>query len=80
MIISRGGKGTRRYRKTEYVCVVITYANLVYLSGDAHKLVTVTQEKTIQVYPQRMRLNEKQMEKVNKLRKQAGLTEIECNT
>lgn len=56
-----------------------TYANLIYLSGDAHKLVTVTQEKTIQTYLQRMSLNEKQMEKVNKLRKQAGLTEIECN-
>lgn len=56
-----------------------TYANLIYLSGDAHKLVTVTQGKTIQTYLQRMCLNEKQMEKVNKLRKQAGLTEIECN-
>lgn len=55
-----------------------TYSNLIYLSGDAHKLVTVTQEKTIQMDLRRMRLNEKQLEKVNKLRKQAGLAEIEC--
>lgn len=57
-----------------------TYSNLIYLSGDAHKIVTVTQPETIQRYLQRMQLNEKQLEKVNKLRKHAGLAEIECKS
>ena len=41
-----------------------SYANLIILSTEAHRLVTATKEDTIQKYVQMLRLDKKQLEKV----------------
>lgn len=53
-----------------------SYANLIILSTEAHRLVTATKEDTIQKYVQMLRLDEKQLAKINKLRKYADLQPI----
>lgn len=54
-----------------------SYGNLIILCTEAHRLVTATKEETIQKYVQILKLNEKQLAKLNKLRKYADLQPIE---
>lgn len=53
-----------------------SYSNLIILCTEAHRLITATKEDTIMKYILQLRLNQKQLEKVNKLRKHAGLQPI----
>ena len=54
-----------------------SYSNLIILCTEAHRLVTATNETTIRKYVQMLKLNEKQLAKLNKLRKYADLQPIE---
>lgn len=54
-----------------------SYSNLIILCTEAHRLVTATNETTIRKYVQMLKLNEKQLAKLNKLRKYADLQSIE---
>lgn len=54
-----------------------SYSNLIILCTEAHRLVTSTKEETIRKYVQILKLNEKQLAKINKLRKYADLQPIE---
>ena len=53
-----------------------SYKNLVLLCAEAHRLITATRKETIEKYVQMLNLDEKQLAKINKLRKLAGMTEI----
>ena len=53
-----------------------SYKNLVLLCAEAHRLITATRKETIEKYVQMLNLDEKQLAKINKLRKLAGVTEI----
>ncbi len=53
-----------------------SYRNLVLLCTEAHRLITATRKETIEKYVQMLNLDEKQLAKINKLRKLAGMTEI----
>lgn len=48
------------------------YQNLIYLLKDVHKLIHATKEETIQKYLVELQLTEKELGKVNALRKKAG--------
>lgn len=52
------------------------YKNLVLIEENIHRLVHLTNEKTITEYVTKLGLSTKELEKVNKLRKQANLQEI----
>ena len=54
-----------------------SYSNFIILCTEAHRLVTATNETTIRKYVQMLKLNEKQLAKLNKLRKYADLQPIE---
>jgi len=54
-----------------------SYDNLIILCTEAHRLVTATKEDTILKYLRMLNLNEKQLAKVNKLRKYADLQPID---
>lgn len=54
-----------------------SYENLMMLTSDAHKLISVTKEDTIKKYIDRLHLNDEMKEKVNKLRKLQGLPIIQ---
>ena len=49
-----------------------SYSNLIILCTEAHRLITATNEDTIMKYILQLKLDQKQLEKVNKLRKHAG--------
>ena len=49
-----------------------TYKNLIWVNEDIHKLIHATKEETINKYLQKLRLNEKSLEKLNSLREQVG--------
>lgn len=53
-----------------------SYRNLVLLCTEAHKLITATRKETIEKYVQMLNLDEKQLAKINKFRKLAGMAEI----
>ena len=53
-----------------------SYRNLILIDVDVHILVHATQEKTIRKYLSSLQLEEKQLEKVNKLRTVLCLNEI----
>lgn len=53
-----------------------SYRNLVLLCTEAHRLITATRKETIEKYVRMLNLDEKQLAKINKLRKLAGMTEI----
>ena len=53
-----------------------SYENLVLLCTEAHRLITATKSTTIEKYMLMLQLDEKQLAKINKLRKLAGMTEI----
>ena len=53
-----------------------SYENLVLLCTEAHRLITATKPETIEKYMLMLQLDEKQLAKINKLRKLAGMTEI----
>ena len=52
------------------------YKNLVILTTEVHRLITATKEDTIRKYLSFINPNEKQLEKINKLRKHAGFEPI----
>lgn len=52
------------------------YRNLIYINSDVHKLIHVTAIETIKGYLKKLRLNEKELEMVNNLRKKVGNCEI----
>lgn len=52
------------------------YSNLIFVTDTVHKLIHATNPDTISKYLTALSLNKKQLEKLNKLRKQAGLEEI----
>ena len=53
-----------------------SYRNLVLLCTEAHKLITATRKETIEKYVQMLNLDEKQLAKIDKFRKLAGMAEI----
>jgi len=53
-----------------------SYENLVLLCTEAHRLITATNPTTIKKYVQMLNLDKKQLAKINKFRKLAGMTEI----
>ena len=53
------------------------YNNLVLLSDNVHRLVHSTKQETISLYFEELKLDKKQLNKLNKLRVTAGLEEIE---
>lgn len=53
-----------------------SYRNLVLLCAEAHRLITAARKETIEKYVQMLNLDEKQLAKINKFRKLAGMTEI----
>ena len=53
-----------------------SYENLVILCTEAHRLITATNPATIEKYVQMLNLDEKQLAKINKFRKLAGIPEI----
>ena len=53
-----------------------SYSNLIILCTEAHRLITATNEDTIMKYILQLKLDQKQLEKVNKLRKHAGFHPI----
>lgn len=53
-----------------------SYRNLVILCTEVHRLITATRKETIEKYVQMLNLDEKQLAKINKFRKLAGMTEI----
>ena len=53
-----------------------SYENLVLLCTEAHRLITATRKETIEKYVQMLNLDEKQLAKINKFRKLAGMAEI----
>ena len=53
-----------------------SYENLVVLCTEAHRLITATNPATIEKYVQMLNLDEKQLAKINKFRKLAGIPEI----
>lgn len=53
-----------------------SYDNLIIIHKDVHTLVHATREETILKYINLLKLNEKHVEKINKLRKIANLQEI----
>ena len=53
-----------------------SYKNLVILTTGVHRLITATKEDTIRKYLNFINPNEKQLEKINKLRKHAGFKPI----
>lgn len=54
-----------------------TYKNLILILADVHKLIHATVSVTIQKYLNLLRLDGSQLDKVNKLRRLAGNTEIQ---
>ena len=52
------------------------YSNLVLVTETVHKLIHATLKETIQKYLKEVQLNQKQLDKLNKLRKLAGNQEI----
>lgn len=52
------------------------YRNLVIVNRTVHKLIHAVTDKTIERYMQILKLNGKQLEKLNKYRKKCNLTEI----
>lgn len=52
------------------------YDNLIILHKDIHKLIHAKDKNTISYYVEKFDLNKNQIEKVNSLRKQAGLQPI----
>ena len=52
------------------------YNNLIYLTSNIHKLIHATTEETIIKYLEKEKLDENQMEKLNKLRKLVGNCEL----
>ena len=52
------------------------YKNLVLIEENIHRLVHLTKEETIVEYIEKLGLSAKELEKVNKLRKQANMLEI----
>lgn len=52
------------------------YNNLIYITSNIHKLIHATTEGTITKYLENEKLNENQMEKLNKLRKLVGNCEL----
>ena len=52
------------------------YKNLVLIEEDIHRLVHLTKDETIMEYVIKLGLSAKELEKVNKLRKQANTQEI----
>ncbi|MDF9409925.1 hypothetical protein L7E55_16495 [Pelotomaculum isophthalicicum JI] len=55
------------------------YANLVLLTSDAHKLVHAIQEETVQKYLLKLQNCTIHFQRLNKMRKHAGLSEISTN-
>jgi len=55
------------------------YANLVLLTSDAHKLLHATQGETIQKYLLKLQNYTIHFQRLNKMRKHAGLSEISTN-
>lgn len=53
-----------------------TYNNLIIVSNNVHKLIHATNINTISEYLNKLNLNKQQIEKVNKLRKLAGLEKV----
>jgi 5-methylcytosine-specific restriction endonuclease McrA len=53
-----------------------SYKNLVILTTEVHRLITATKEDTIKKYLDFIKPDEKQLEKINKLRKHAGVEPI----
>ena len=49
------------------------YQNLVAIHKDVHKLIHATNTETIEKYRNKLQLNEEQLEKVNKFRKECNL-------
>ncbi|OZI10996.1 group II intron reverse transcriptase/maturase [Bacillaceae bacterium SAS-127] len=52
------------------------YKNLIFLTKDVHKLIHSTEEATIQKYLQKLNLDSKALDKINKLRKLVGNDKI----
>lgn len=52
------------------------YRNLIYVNYNVHKLIHVTVTEKIKEYLKKLRLNEKELEMVNNLRKKVGNCEI----
>lgn len=52
------------------------YSNLVLVSKNVHKLIHATTEETIEEYSNKLKLDDKQKDKINKLRKLVGNIEI----
>ena len=53
-----------------------SYENLVLLCAEAHRLITATNPTAIEKYVRMLNLDKKQLAKINKFRKLAGITEI----
>jgi len=53
------------------------YKNLVWVTSNTHKLIHATNAETIMKYSELVKLDKEQLEKLNKLRKQAGNCVIE---
>ena len=56
------------------------YQNLVLILPEVHRLIHAKQKETIQKYLDLLKLDKAQIQKLNKLRKMAGLEEIERET
>ena len=56
------------------------YRNLVLVLPEVHRLIHAKTENTIQKYLDILKLDKAQIQKLNKLRKMAGLEEIERET
>lgn len=52
------------------------YSNLIFVTDDVHRLIHATEPDTISYYLMELKLEEKQLKKLNKLRRQAGLEEV----
>ncbi len=52
------------------------YDNLVFITSNVHKLIHATRPETIQRYIRLMQPDESQLKKINKLREEAGNSEI----
>ena len=52
------------------------YGNLIFVTDEVHRLIHATEKDTISYYLTELKLEEKQLKKLNKLRRQAGLEEV----
>jgi len=55
------------------------YSNLILIDIDVHRLIHAKKKETIKKYLLSLNLNDKQIEKVNKLREPLGLNQIITN-